>query len=62
MTHRFKVGQQVHYAAMYGGVGTGIYKIVRQMPIENDRQIRYRIKGGADTFERTAEEGQLSVA
>lgn len=62
MTHRFKIGQQVHFAAVFGGVGTGIYKIVRPLPVENDRQLRYRIKGASDAFERIAEEGQLSPA
>ena len=60
MTHRFNVGQQVHFAAVFSGVGTGVYKVVRQLPVENDRQVRYRIKGVGDAFERIAEEGQLS--
>jgi hypothetical protein len=60
MTHRFSVGQQVHFAASFRGVGSGVYKIVRQLPVENDRAVRYRIKSVAEAFERIAEEGQLS--
>jgi len=33
---------------------------VRQLPVENDRRLVYRIKAVAETFERTAEEFQLS--
>jgi len=33
---------------------------VRQLPIENDRRLSYRIKSTAETFERIAEEHQLT--
>jgi hypothetical protein len=40
---------------------SGRFKIVRLLPIENDRQIRYRIKSATEAFERIAEEAQLSA-
>jgi len=59
--HKFPIGANVHYD---GGTLTpgarGNYKIVRQLPVERDNRIVYRIKGTAETFERTADEYQLS--
>ncbi len=59
--HKFPIGANVHYD---GGTLTpgarGSYKIVRQLPVERDNRIIYRIKGVAETFERTADEYQLS--
>jgi hypothetical protein len=60
MTHRYSVGQQVRFEASMRGSGSGTFKIVRLLPIENDRQIRYRIKSAAESFERIADESQLS--
>ena len=61
MTHKFTVGANVHFD---GGKLTpgarGNYKIVRQLPIEMDNRLLYRIKSVAEGFERTAEESQLS--
>jgi hypothetical protein len=61
MPHKFSIGASVHYD---GGTMTpgarGTYKVVRQLPVENDRRLVYRIKAVAETFERTAEEFQLS--
>ena len=37
----------------------GTYKIVRQLPVEGDNKLMYRIKNAAETFERIAEENQL---
>ena len=61
MTHKFAVGASVHFS---GGTLTpgarGTYKIVRRLPVEMDNRLLYRIKSAAETFERTAEEHQLS--
>jgi hypothetical protein len=61
MPHKFKVGATVHFD---GGTLTpaarGTYKIVRQLPVEGDNRLVYRIKSAAETFERTAEEHQLA--
>ena len=63
MPHKFAVGASVYFD---GGMKTpgvrGKYKIVRQLPIERDTRLIYRIKSLAETFERTADEYQLSRA
>jgi hypothetical protein len=61
MDHKFAVGTAVYYASGFqSGAAHGLYKIVRQLPIERDNKLLYRIKSAAETFERTAEETQLS--
>lgn len=61
MTHKFTIGAQVYFAPGFTGVAArGLYKVVRQLPVENDNRLIYRIKSAAETFERTAEEHQLS--
>ena len=61
MAHKFPIGANVHYE---GGTLTpgarGNYKVMRQLPVERDNRIVYRIKNAAESFERTAEEFQLS--
>ena len=60
MPHKFNVGASVHYDG--GTIQPGVrapYKIVRQLPVERDNRLLYRIKSAAETFERTAEEHQL---
>jgi len=58
--HKYKIGASVHFD---GGTMTaaarGIYKVVRQLPVEHDNRVTYRIKNSAETFERIAEEHQL---
>jgi hypothetical protein len=61
MSHTFSVGSTVYYQpAFNSGAARGVYKIVRQLPIEDDGKLSYRIKSMAEAFERTAEEHQLS--
>ena len=59
--HKFSVGTSVIYE---GGTQTPgartPYKVVQQLPVERDARIVYRIKSVAESFERTAEEHQLS--
>jgi hypothetical protein len=63
MTHKFNVGATVHYEGGTLAAGArGIYKVTRQLPVERDNRILYRIKSAAESFERTAEEHQLSRA
>ena len=61
MTHKFAVGADVYYD---GGTrnhgGRGKYQVVRHLPVERDNRIIYRIKSSAETFERTADEFQLT--
>lgn len=61
MTHKFTVGASVYYngGTLAPGV-RGTYKVVRRLPVEMDNRLLYRIKSAAETFERTAEEHQLS--
>ena len=59
--HKFAIGVNVTYD---GGTQTpgarGTYKVVRQLPVERDNRVIYRIKNMAENFERTADEYQLS--
>jgi hypothetical protein len=61
MVHKFNVDTTVYFD---GGVLTpgarGAYRIVRRLPVERDNRLLYRIKSAAESFERTAEEFQLS--
>jgi len=61
MTHKFSIGTDVYYEPTFGNAAArGRYKVVRQLPIENDNRLSYRIKSIAEQFERIAEEHQLS--
>jgi len=61
MTHRFTLGTSVYYQPSHGqAAARGTYKIVQRLPVENDNRLAYRIKSVAETFERIAEEHQLS--
>ena len=63
MSHKFSVGTMVHFeSGMVAGAARGAYKVTRQLPVERDNRVVYRIKSAAETFERTAEEHQLSRA
>ncbi len=63
MPHKFHIGTSVHFD---GGTLTpgarGTYKIVRQLPVERDNRLMYRIKSAAENFERIADEQQLRRA
>ena len=61
MMHKFPIGTTVTYdgGTLTPGART-TYKVVRQQPIERDSRIIYRIKSIAESFERIAEEHQLS--
>ncbi len=61
MNHKYSAGQTVYYISQFpNSAARGPYKIVRQLPIENDNRLSYRIKSTAESFERIAEEFQLS--
>ena len=61
MTHKFAAGADVYFEPTYGNAAArGKYKVVRALPVENDNRLSYRIKSAAETFERIAEEHQLS--
>lgn len=60
MTHKFAIGATVYYdgGTLTPGARTP-YKVVRQLPIERDNRLLYRIKSAAESFERIADEFQL---
>lgn len=61
MTHKFPVGSAVFFeGGIVAGGARGVCKVVRQMPVERDNRILYRIKSASETFERTVEEDNLS--
>jgi hypothetical protein len=61
MSHKYSDGESVYYESQFGNnAARGIYTIVRQLPIERDKRLSYRIKSAAESFERTAEEHQLT--
>jgi hypothetical protein len=61
MSHKYSTGQDVYYEPQFGNnAARGKYRIVRQLPIESDKRLSYRIKSAAESFERIAEEHQLT--
>jgi len=59
--HKYATGQNVYYSPAFGNPASrGKYKVVRALPIENDNRLAYRIKSLAESFERIAEEHQLT--
>jgi len=61
MTHKYSVGQTVYFSPNYGSAAArGTYKVMRVLPIENDNRLAYRIKSLSESYERIAEEHQLS--
>ncbi|MGA8801740.1 MAG: hypothetical protein WB614_18340, partial [Pseudolabrys sp.] len=61
MSHKYSAGQNVYYEPQFGNdASRGVYKIVRPQPVERDQRLSYRIKSTAESFERIAEEHQLS--
>jgi len=61
MPHKFSVGMAVYYQGGFPSASArGVYKIIKQLPVERDDRVLYRIKNPAEAFERTAEESQLS--
>jgi len=61
MTHKYSIGQNVYYEPTYSNAAArGKHKIVRPLPVENDNRLAYRTKSIAESFERIAEEHQLT--
>ena len=61
MSHKYAAGQSVYFSSQFpNNAARGPYKIVRRLPIERDNRLSYRIKSTAETFERIAEEHQLT--
>ena len=61
MTHKYLIGQHVNFSPGFSNSSArGTYKVISLLPVENDDRRRYRIKSSAETFDRTADEGQLT--
>jgi hypothetical protein len=61
MSHKYSAGQSVYFEPQFGNnAARGVYKIVCRLPIERDERLSYRIKSPAESFERIAEEHQLT--
>jgi hypothetical protein len=61
VNHKYSAGQNVYFDPQFGNnASRGKYKIVRSLPIERDKRLSYRIKSTAESFERIAEEYQLT--
>lgn len=61
MSHKYSAGETVYYTSQFpNSAARGSYKIVCRLPIESDNRVSYRIKSTSESFERTAEEYQLS--
>jgi hypothetical protein len=61
MSHKYSAGQTVYFTSQFpNSAARGSYNIVRRLPIEAGNRASYRIKSTSESFERTAEECQLS--
>ena len=58
MGHKFPVGQDVYYKPpVKHSAAPGIYKIIGTLPVESEG----RLTSAAEKFERTADEGELTL-
>jgi len=67
MSYAYKLDEDVHHLRQgpQGRAETDppmIYTIVKQMPIEADGRLRYRIKSKSENIERVVTEDQLSYS
>ena len=61
MAHKFRIGQDVFYRpSIKYTAAPGIYTIIKTLPVESEDRLAYRIKSAAETFERTADESELT--
>ena len=61
MPHKFKIGEIVAVrSAVHRNVQGGIYEVIGQLPRDDDREFRYRIKSATEPHERVAREGELT--
>ena len=60
MTHRFLLGQEVHFSRgfPYRTAVMGDYKVLGQLP-SRDGEYQYRIKSGHEPYERVVRESEL---
>jgi hypothetical protein len=63
MGHKYRVSQHVYYRpSIKHTAARGIYEIVGTLPVEVEGRLIYRIKSAAESFERTADEIELTLA
>ena len=63
MSHKYAVGQEVYdKPPIKHNAASGIYKIIGTLPVEMEGRLTYRNKNTAETFERTADESELTLA
>ena len=62
MAHKYRIGQDVFYKpSIKYTAAPGIYTIIKTLPVESEDRLAYRIKSPAETFERTADENELTL-
>ena len=62
MGYKYRIGQDVYYRpSIKYTAAPGIYKIVGILPVESEGRLTYRIKSAAETFDRTADESELTL-
>ena len=62
MAHKFRIGQDVYYRpSIKYSAAPGIYTIIKTLPVESEDRLAYRIKSAVETFERTADESELTL-
>ena len=63
MGHKYRIGQDVYYEpSIKYTAAPGIYMIIKTLPVEMEGRLLYPIKSGVETFERTADEIELTLA
>jgi hypothetical protein len=60
--HKFKLGQTVFLqpTVLNRLAVPRAYEVTRQLPVEKDGQLEYRIRSSSEPFERVAKESDLS--
>ena len=62
MGHKYRIGQDVYYRpSIKYSTAPGIYTIIKTLPVESEDRLAYRIKSAAETFDRTADESELTL-
>ena len=61
--HKLKLGQTVFLEPTIANriVARGPYQVTRQLPVQSDGRVQYRIKSSGEPYERVASESELSV-
>jgi hypothetical protein len=62
--HRSAPGRprRLYHPPIRHSAARGTYKIVAHLPVESEGRLTYRVKSAIEKFERTADEGDLTLA